>query len=94
MKHCRLHKILVIIASALLLGAGAARAQSSRGELSVTATVVASVGVEISPDGKPTVIAANSPDPRDNVSRLLPAGAQETETGKAKKPAKKADHHK
>ena len=78
----------------VLLGAGAARAQSSRGELSVTATVVASVGVEISSDGTPVVIAANSPDPRDNVSRLLPVGAQGTETGKAKQPAKKADHHK
>ncbi len=89
MEHRRLLKIAGIVASALLLNAGAAHAQSGRGELTVTAIVVASVGVEIGHDGTPRVIVANAPDPRDNLSKLLPAGAEQ-----AKKPAKKADQHK
>jgi hypothetical protein len=86
-KHCRLLGIIGITASALVLGS-VSNAQS-RGELTVTAIVVASVGVEAGPDGNLHVIVANVPDPRDNVSRLVSASA-----AKPKKSAKKADHHK
>ena len=43
---------------------------SAQGELTVTATVVSSVGVEIGPDGEQRIVVANAVDPRDNVSRL------------------------
>lgn len=89
MKHCRLLTIIGITASALLLNSATLHAQSGKGELTVTAVVVASVGVQIGPDGNPTVIVANASDPRDNVSQLSPVSADTT-----KKPAKKADHHK
>jgi hypothetical protein len=66
-----------------------AQAKSGRGELTVTATIVASVGLQFGPDGSPTLIVANAPDPKDNISQLLPST-----TDQSKKPAKKADHHK
>lgn len=78
----------------MLIGTGAVQAQSSRGELTVTATVVASVGVEIGPDGNQTLIVANSADPQDNVSLLVAAESQPAQTEKPKKPAKKAGHSK
>jgi hypothetical protein len=43
---------------------------SAQGNLTVTATVVASVGVVIGPDGEQRLIFANAADPSDNVSRL------------------------
>ena len=43
---------------------------SAQGSLTVTATVVASVGVEIGPDGAQRLVFANAADPSDNVSRL------------------------
>src|SRR5947209_3781144 len=45
-------------------------AGSAQGQLTVTATVVASAGVVIGPDGQPRLIIANAPDPRDNASSL------------------------
>jgi hypothetical protein len=87
MKRRTILKIVGIIASTLLLNSIPLHAQSGRGELTVTAVVVASVGVELDPDGTVKVIAANAPDPRDNMSRLIV-------TVKPKKAAKKADQHK
>ncbi|MGC2697912.1 MAG: hypothetical protein WA738_19165 [Candidatus Angelobacter sp.] len=78
----------------MLAGTSVVRAQSSRGDLSVTATVVASVGLEIGPDGKQRLVVANASDPRDNVSRLVASGNQLTTQTDPKKPAKKADHNK
>ena len=40
------------------------------GRLTVTATVVASVGLVTGPDGEQHLIVANAADPRDNVSHL------------------------
>jgi hypothetical protein len=42
------------------------------GRLTVTATVVSSVGLVVGPDGEQHMIVANAADPRDNVSRLQP----------------------
>ena len=66
-----------------------AQSKSGGGELTVTATIVASVGVQFGPDGSPTLIVANAPDPKDNISQLLPGTAEQS-----KKSAKKADHPK
>ncbi len=43
---------------------------AAQGNLTVTVTVVASVGVVIGPDGEQRLIVANAADPADNVSRL------------------------
>jgi len=43
---------------------------AAQGNLTVTATVVASVGVVIGSDGEQRLIVANAVDPSDNVSRL------------------------
>lgn len=42
----------------------------AEGRLTVTATVVSSVGLVMGPDGEQRIIVANAVDPRDNVSRL------------------------
>lgn len=47
-----------------------ARPGSAEGQLTVTLTVVTSVGVVMDPDGRPRLMVANSPDPQDNVSSL------------------------
>jgi hypothetical protein len=52
--------------------AGGGAHAGAQGTLAVTATVVASVGVAIGPDGEQHVFIANAPDPADNVSRLQP----------------------
>ena len=44
---------------------------SAQGRLTVTATVVSSVGVIIGPDGQPMVIVANAPSPGDILSASL-----------------------
>jgi hypothetical protein len=51
---------------------GHAGSQGAQGNLTVTVTVVASVGVVIGPDGEQRLIVANAADPSDNVSRLQP----------------------
>src|SRR6266852_9673430 len=43
---------------------------SAQGSLTVTATVAASVGVVIGPDGEQKLVFANAADPSDNVSQL------------------------
>lgn len=43
---------------------------TAEGELTVTTTVVASVGVVIDENGQPRVIVANAPDPADNASSV------------------------
>ncbi|HXB22655.1 MAG TPA: hypothetical protein VNV88_14810 [Candidatus Solibacter sp.] len=45
---------------------------SASGTLSVTATVVTSVGVIIGPDGEPKLVVANATDAADNFSQLRP----------------------
>ncbi len=45
---------------------------SASGTLSVTATVVTSVGVIIGPDGEPRLVVANATDAADNFSQLRP----------------------
>jgi len=71
--QARLLFVTVLIA---VSGSPAARAQraaapklqtpaSAQGSLTVTATVVSSVGVMIGPDGQPIMIVANAPSPGD-----------------------------
>jgi len=47
-------------------------AGGDEGRLTVTATVVSSVGLVVGPDGEQRLVVANAVDPRDNVSRLQP----------------------
>lgn len=64
----------------------------AEGHLMVTATVVSSVGLVVSPDGEQQIVVANAADPRDNVSRLQPVVAvllTPVASGDKKKPAKK-----
>jgi hypothetical protein len=52
---------------------GAARAGivgGAEGSLTVTLTVVSSVGLVVGPDGEQRLVVANAADPRDNISRL------------------------
>ncbi len=49
---------------------GVVHGGSAQGSVTVTATVVASVGVVIGPDGEQKLVFANAADPSDNVSRL------------------------
>jgi hypothetical protein len=77
-------KLGALLATLLLLGCVHAFAQRPsgtsaleatggvQGALTVTATVVTSVGVVIGPDGEPRMVVANAVDPRDNVSNLEP----------------------
>jgi hypothetical protein len=46
---------------------------SAHGTLTVTLTVVSSVGMVVGPDGEQRIVLANAVDPADNVSRLQPA---------------------
>ena len=50
---------------------GPSQARSPRGELTVTLTVVSSVGLVTGPDGVRRLVLANAPDPADNVSRIM-----------------------
>jgi hypothetical protein len=43
---------------------------STQGTLTVSVTVVTSVGLVIGSDGEPRIVVANSVDPKDNVSSL------------------------
>jgi hypothetical protein len=45
---------------------------AAQGTLTVTATIVSSVGLVIGPDGEQRLMIANATDPSDNVSRLQP----------------------
>jgi hypothetical protein len=74
----------ILPAGVLLLGSLQARAQqplstraggSAEGRLTVTLTVVSSVGLVAGPDGEQRLIIANAVDPKDNVSRLQPVVA-------------------
>ncbi|HEY2497503.1 MAG TPA: hypothetical protein VGK24_10565 [Candidatus Angelobacter sp.] len=92
----------VLLAGFLLLVSPGAFAQqpkgtmqsgrSAEGTLTVTATVMASVGLVAGPDGEQRMIVANAADPRDNVSTLQPVVrvnlmplANNTETPKVEK---------
>lgn len=58
-----------------LVSGSPARPGAAQGELTVTLTIVPSVGVVLDESGQPKLIVANAPDPADNVStlRMLPA---------------------
>lgn len=47
--------------------------RGAEGTLTVTMTIVPSVGLMVGPDGQQRLVYANTVDPRDNVSRLQPA---------------------
>jgi hypothetical protein len=67
-----------VFAVGVLLGGAQSFAQQpmlsakggAEGRLTVTATVVSSVGLVVGPGGEQQIIVANAIDPRDNVSRL------------------------
>ena len=69
----------------------------AEGRLTVTATIVSSVGLVAGPDGEQRIIVANAVDPKDNVSRLqrvvtvqmapVAAARENQKPTKAKKPA-------
>jgi hypothetical protein len=52
-----------------------AAANGAQGHLTVTATVVSSIGLVMSPEGEQQIVIANAADVRDNVSRLQPVVA-------------------
>jgi hypothetical protein len=59
---------------------------STQGQLTVTITIVPSVGVVVGADGQPKVVCANCTDPRDNTSSLAPSPPKSNnigQTGKA-----------
>jgi hypothetical protein len=55
------------------------------GHLTVTATVVSSVGLVVGPDGEQRMVVANAADPRDNVSRLQTVTVKMTPVAEASK---------
>jgi hypothetical protein len=66
--------------------------RGAEGRLMVTATVVSSVGLVLSPEGEQQIVIANAADARDNVSRLQPVMAVQltpVTDGDKKKSAKK-----
>lgn len=80
--------IKIALLAALVVSAAAQQRSSpsrpgvAEGELTVTATVVASVGVVIDENGQPRLIVANAPDPADNVSVLHIVHAAEQKKNK------------
>ncbi|HJX85158.1 MAG TPA: hypothetical protein VJ723_12515 [Candidatus Angelobacter sp.] len=62
---------------------------SAQGQLTVTVTVVASVGLVTGPDGVQRLVVANGSGPLDNVSSLKPL----TATPGTQVPAQSADWH-
>jgi hypothetical protein len=91
---------LSIVVLTLAFLSTSAEAQSSgkannQGELTVTATVVASATLIMEPNGQQRLVIANALDARDNVSRLVPAeNSTNKRDSKSLKVAEKADHHK
>jgi hypothetical protein len=65
--------------------------RGAEGRLMVTATVVSSVGLVLSPEGEQQIVIANAADVRDNVSRLQTVVAVQLTpvNGDKKKSAKK-----
>jgi hypothetical protein len=55
--------------------AGSTEGKSAQGALTVTATVVSSVGILIGPDGEQVLVVANPPAATDNMSVLTAASA-------------------
>ncbi len=62
-----------------------AQSNVAQGELTVTLTIVPSVGVVLDANGQPKLIVANAADPADNVSSLKVFPAAEQKLGKKKK---------
>jgi hypothetical protein len=86
-------KILLLVALACCSNAAAqqrnlpSRPGTAQGELTVTLTIVSSVGVVMEEHGQPRVIVANAADPADNVSalRVFPLTSQPQQKPKNKK---------
>jgi hypothetical protein len=90
-----------VLAAAVLLCGGQTFAQQmnfssarggAEGRLTVTATVISSVGLVVGPDGEQRMIISNAYDPKDNVSRLQPVVTVKlmpVEDRERAKPAKK-----
>lgn len=76
---------------------GPSSGNSAQGQLTVTVTIVASVGLVTGPDGVQRLVVANASDAGDNVSFLKPFGANSgpkpspKPTGGDKNPRKKTN---
>jgi hypothetical protein len=75
--------------SAQQLHSSAGVAGGDEGSLTVTLTVVSSVGLVVGPDGEQRLIVANAADPRDNVSRLETVAVKMTPVAEMPKVKKK-----
>jgi hypothetical protein len=71
----------------LVTGPSALQGKSAQGQLTVTATVVSSVGIVIGPNGERMLVVANAPAGKDNLTamsavprRNLPGEAKEKKT--------------
>ncbi len=67
----------------------AARSGQAAGTLTVTATVITSVGMILGPDGQQRIAVANAPDSADNVSRFVMLIEQDRSTADKRKKNKK-----
>jgi hypothetical protein len=105
MRRCKF-KLAIILSSFLLLPCLNISAQqgssvlhppirgAAQGDLTVTATVVSSVGLVIGPDGQQKLVVANAADPGDNVSSLsLLSAPGPTPADSPKKVPKKRQTH-
>jgi hypothetical protein len=85
--------LLILPATAQQLTPTPVTKGSAEGTLTVTATVVSSVGLVVGPDGEQRMVVANAADPRDNVSTLQPIIKVQLTTvasnGETHKPVKK-----
>jgi len=66
----------------------APRSGQAAGTLTVTATVVTSVGVVLGPDGQQRIVIANAPDSADNVSHFVMLAQQDKSTADKRKKSK------
>ncbi|MGZ4898218.1 MAG: hypothetical protein ACXV8X_01045 [Candidatus Angelobacter sp.] len=87
--------VSILVFLSISAGAQSNGKGSAEGTLTVTATLVASANLIIEPDGKQKIVIANAPDPRDNVSSLLPTKNLINNCDqKSMKVGQKAGHHK
>lgn len=70
----------------------AAQPGSAQGQLTVTLTVVSSVGIVLDENGQPRLIVANAADPADNVSGFTRVSQENTQHFTKKQKKKKIDY--
>ena len=73
----------------LVSGSPAFEGKSAQGQLTVTATVVSSVGIVIGPNGERVLVVANAPAGKDNLSAISAVRQRELPGGEQPKGRKK-----